>query len=195
MTLAAAIPSSPLECTHSWTTSSVAFHHHRWKAYTIRWCQAWLVVISLRQHTRSDDVRRGFPAWSLGSIHGGRMTSDMACHHRLWAAHRVGRFRAWYAIVSLRQHIWWDDIGRDMLSLTFDNLNDWTTSGVACHHGPWSTHIVRRRRAWHAIITLVLHTRTDDVGYGMPTSPLCNTHSRTMSGDRSHHCAWVAHTD
>ena len=29
---------------------------------------------------------------------------------------------------------------------------------MAVHHSPWTTHMVEQRRAWHAIIALVLHT-------------------------------------
>ena len=30
-------------------------------------------------------------------------------------------------------------------------------SGVACHHSPWTAHMVRRHRAWHAIIAFGQH--------------------------------------
>ena len=47
---------------------------------------------------------------------------------------------------------------------------------MACHHCPWIAYMVRRRRAWHAILTL-------DKIYG-----------RTMSGVEFHHIPWTAHT-
>ena len=58
----------------------------------------------------------------------------------------------------------------------------WTVSGVACHHRLWPAHTVERRRVWHAIIAFGQHTRSNDIGRGMPSSPLGSTHSWTTSG-------------
>ena len=70
------------------------------------------------------------------------------------------------------------------------------TSGVACHHSPWTANRVERReawhdiiafkpadtvgrrRAWHAIIALGRQTRSNDVGRGMTSLPLDSTHGR-----------------
>ena len=95
----------------------------------------------------------------------------------------------------LRQHIQSDGIRRGMPSSLLDRIHDRPTLGVACHHVLWPTHTVGRRPAWHAIIALVLHTQTDKVESGMQKSPLCNTYNETTSGNRWHHCSWVAHTD
>ena len=74
-TLAVAMPSSPLECTHGRMTSSVACHHRPWKdtrsndvlrgmlslpftTHTIGRRVAWHIRMELRQHIRTDDVRR-----------------------------------------------------------------------------------------------------------------------------------------
>ena len=35
----------------------------------------------------------------------------------------------------------------------------------------------------------------EDVERGMPSSPLCSTHTQTMLGVRCHHCAWATHTE
>ena len=92
----------------------------------------------------------------LDSTHG-RMTSGVTCHHRLWAAHTIGRRLAWHAITAL---------------------------GLA--------NTVERRRAWYAIISLGQQIRSNDVGRGMPSTPLNGTHGRTMSGVAGYHRIWAA---
>ena len=56
-----------------------------------------------------------------------------------------------------------------------------------------STH-GRQRRAWLDINALGQHTWSDDVGRGMTSPPLDNTHGRTTSGVTCHHRLWTAHT-
>ncbi|TMW81743.1 hypothetical protein EJD97_008050 [Solanum chilense] len=91
--------------------------------------------------------------------------SSVACHHRPWI-----------------------------------EIHSRTTTGMACNHGPWpahavdqywrgrpslfleSIHRVRRRREWHAIISLRHHTQLEDVARGMLSSLLDCTHGRTMLG-------------
>ena len=65
---------------------------------------------------------------------------------------------------------------------------------MACHHRLWEAHTVERRRVWHAIITFGQHRRSNDVGCGMPSSPLGSTLGRTTSGGACHHRLWAAHT-
>ena len=65
---------------------------------------------------------------------------------------------------------------------------------MACHHRPWMGNTVERRRAWHAITALGQHTRSDDVGRVMPSSPMGSTNGRTTSGARCHHRLLKAHT-
>ena len=67
-------------------------------------------------------------------------------------------------------------------------------SGVACHYHPWTANTVERCRAWHAIITLGQHKRSNDVGRGMPSSPLNDKHGRTTSAVACHHHLWTAQT-
>ena len=74
-----------------------------------------------------------------------------------------------------------------------------------------AAHTVERRRAWHAIIAFGQHTRSNDVGHGMPASPLGSTrskdvgrgmtsppfdsaHGRTTLGATCHHRLRKAHT-
>ena len=51
-----------------------------------------------------------------------------------------------------------------------------------------------QRQAWHDIIAVGQHTRSDDVRRGMPSSPLDSTDGRTTSGVSCHHRLWEAHT-
>ena len=127
----------------------------------------------------------------LGSTHD-RMTSGVACHHRLWAAQMVERRRAWPYITALGLHTRSDNVGRGMPSSPLGSTHDRTTSGVACHHCLWVAQMVERRRAWHDITALGLHTRLDNVRRGMPSSPLDSTHNRTTLGVACNHRLWVA---
>ena len=87
-----------------------------------------------------------------------------------------------------------------------------TTSGVACHHRLWEAHRIERCQAMHAIIALGQHTRSGDVGRGITSPPLDNTHGRQCrawhdditalgqnirsptSGVARHHRPWTTHT-
>ena len=135
----------------------------------------WHAIISLRCQTRSSDVRRDMPSPPLDSTHG-RTSSGVACYHRLWAAHMVERRWAWHEITTFGQHTRSNDVGRGMLSSILGSTHGPTTSVVACHHRLWAAQTVERRRAWHAIIAFGQHTRSNDVGSGMPSSPLGSTH-------------------
>uniref|UniRef100_A0A494G8W0 Uncharacterized protein n=1 Tax=Solanum lycopersicum TaxID=4081 RepID=A0A494G8W0_SOLLC len=52
-----------------------------------------------------------------------------------------------------------------------DNTHGQTTSGVTCYHRLSTAHMVGLCRAWHDIIALGEHTRSNDIGRGMPSSP------------------------
>ena len=114
------------------------------------------------------------PSSPLDGKHG-RMMSGVACHHRLWAAHTVGRRGVWHDITTL---------GKQTRS---------ATSGVACYHRLWTAHTIgnvergmtspsldsthgRQRKAWHDEITaLGQHTRS------------------ATSGVACYHLPWTAH--
>ena len=81
-----------------------------------------------------------------------------------------------------------------MTSPPLDNTHGRMTWGVEYHHRLWAAHTVEGRRAWHAITAFGQHTRSNDVGHGMPSSPLGSTHSRTTSGVAFHHHLWTTHT-
>uniref|UniRef100_A0A3Q7HMF4 Uncharacterized protein n=1 Tax=Solanum lycopersicum TaxID=4081 RepID=A0A3Q7HMF4_SOLLC len=60
------------------------------------------------------------------------------------------------------------------------------SSGVTCHHRLWTTHTVGLHLAWHDITAFGHHTLLNNVGRGMPSSPLGNTHAhgrQTRSND------------
>ena len=65
---------------------------------------------------------------------------------------------------------------------------------MACHQYPWTGNMIERCRAWHAINTLGQHTRKNDVGHGMTSSPLGSTHGQTTSGVACHNRLKAAHT-
>ena len=151
-------------------------------------------------------------------------TSGVTCHHCILTAHTVERRRAWHAIITFGQHTWSNYVGRGMPSSPLGSTNGLTTSGVDCQHHLWAAHTVERRRAWHAIIALGQHTRSnnvrrdmpshtierrwawhaiitfgqhkrsDDVGRGMPLSPSDGKHGRTTSGVDCHHLLWEVRT-
>ena len=180
------MPSPPLDSTQGRMTSGVACHHHLREAHTVELRRAWHAIISFGKYKRSNHVRRGMPTSPLGITHG-RTTSGVACQHRLWATHTVERRRAWHGINSFGQCTRSNDIGRYMPSLPLESTHGRTTSGMACHHHLWAAQTVERRRAWHAIIALVRHTRSNDVVRGMPSSTLGSTHGRMTSGVAYYH--------
>uniref|UniRef100_A0A3Q7GTG3 Uncharacterized protein n=1 Tax=Solanum lycopersicum TaxID=4081 RepID=A0A3Q7GTG3_SOLLC len=131
----------------------------------------------------------------LGSIHGRQcrccMTSPpLDSTH----AHTVERRRAWHAIIALGRQTQWNFVRRDMPSLPLDSTYGQTTLDVVCHHRLWVAHTVERCRAWHDITTVGQLTRSNDVGRGMPSSPLGSTSGRTPSGMACHHRLWAAQT-
>ena len=139
--------------------------------------RAWHSITALGQHTRSVDVGLGMTSRQLDSTHG-RTTSDVACHHLLYAARTIERRQARNEITAFGQHTRSNDVGRGMTSPLLDNTHGRMTSGVACHYRHWAAHTVERRRAWHDITAPGLHTQSDDVGRGMTSPPLHSTHGR-----------------
>ena len=174
------MPSYPLDGKHGRTTSGVTCHHRLRTANTDEHRRAWHAIIALGRQTRSNDVWLDMPSPPLDIKHD-RTTSDVAYHHLLWEAHTVERHLAWHDIIVFEKHKRSDDVGHDMPSPPLDNIHSQTTSGVACHHRPWTANTVERRRAWHAIIAFGQHTQWNE-GRGMPLSLLGNRHSRTTSG-------------
>ena len=125
-------------------------------------------ITPFRQQKRSSDVGRGMRSSPLRSTHG-RTTSSVACHHSPWTANTVKRRQPWHAIIAFGQHKRSDGVRRCMLSSPLASTHSRTTLGVEYHHRLWVAHTVERRRAWHAIIAFGQHTRSNDVGRGMPS--------------------------
>ena len=149
----------------------MACHYRPWKANTVERRRVWHAIIAFGQHRQSDDVGRGMPSSPLGSTDG-RTMSGVAFHHRSWTTQTVDRLWAWHAIIELGQNTRSHGVGHGMPSSPLDNTDGRPSSGVACHHIPWTAHTVEQRRAWHAIIASRQHTRSKVVGRGMPSSPL-----------------------
>ena len=151
-----------LRSTHCSMTFSVACHQR------------------LGQHKRSDNVQRGMQSFPLDITYG-RMTSDVAGHHCLWAkthgqttsgvgcnhipwtSHTVEKLQVFHAIVVFGLHTRSNDVRHGIPACPLGSKNLKTTSGKAFHHRPLTTNEVRRSRAWHVIIDLEQYTRSDDV--------------------------------
>ena len=187
------MPSLPLGSTQGRTTSGVACHHRLWAAHTVERRRAWQVIIASGHHKRSNDVRRGMPSLPLGSTDG-QTASGVACHHRLWPEHTIKRRRAWHAIIAFGLYTWSNDVWCGMTSPPVDGTRGRTTSSVACHHRHWAAYTIERRRAWHDINAFGQHTRSNDIGCGMPSSPLGSIDGRTTSDVACHHSPWTTHT-
>ena len=106
----------------------------------------------------------------------------------------VKRHWAWHAIIALGRQTQSNNARRDMPSPPLDSIHDRTTSGMTCHHHLWAAHMIERRRVRHAVITFRQHKRSNDVGRGMPSSPLGSTHDRTTPGVACHHRLWATQT-
>ena len=143
--------------------------------------RAWHDITAFMQDTWSDYVGRGMTSLLLDSTHG-RMTSSVACRHRLRAVHTVKRRGASHVVIAFGQHTRSNDVGRGMTSPPLDSTHGRTTLGVTCHHHIWTTHTVGLRRAWHDITALGLHTRSNDVGRGIPSASLGGTNGQMTSG-------------
>ena len=136
---------------------------------------------------RSNNVRCDMPFTTLDSTHSGK---TLALH----------------IIIAFGQLSWNDDLERGMQSWLLNSKHGQTTSGVACHHGPWATRKVRLhlswqchylslnartvklRWVWHAIIAHEKHRLSDDIGGGMLSSHINSTHYWMTSG-----MAWYRH--
>ena len=115
------IPSLPLGSTRDRMTSGVAYHHRPWIAYMVRRRQEWHAILTL------DKIY-------------GRTMSGVEFHHISWTVYTVERRRAWHAIIALGQHTRSKELGRGIISSLLDRTYFWTTSNVACLHGPWIAH-------------------------------------------------------
>ena len=170
--------SSPLKCTHDWTTSGVACPYGPYAAHTVRWRRAWNAIFTIGKHTRSDDVGRDMQSLPSKSTHSGT-TTCMESHHCPYTAYTVGLRQALHAImdffqdtwsdnvgrgnafIALGMYTWSDDVGHDMLSSPFKSTHNRTTTGMAYPHGSLVAQMVRWRWAWHVIIAIRQHIQSE----------------------------------
>ena len=116
------------------------------------------------------------PSSPLGSTNG-RTTSGVASYHRLWiSSHNqtVSCFTCHHRLFAENRL---NDFGRGMPSLPLDNMHDQMMSGVACHHGPWTAHMVERRRAWQATVAIGQYKKSNDVGGSICHHRPCTAHT------------------
>ena len=66
-------------------------------------------------------------------------------------------------------------------------------SGMSCLYFLWKAHIGGGRRTWHAIMALGHHTRSDDVKFVIPLSPLDYTHDRATLIMACLSSSWTSH--
>ena len=148
-------------------------------------------IIALGQHTPSDDVGHGMISSPMG-CKCDWTTLGVSCHHSPWKSYTLKPHREWhviiailpwYDIITLGQHIQFDNIRHDMSSSPLGSTNDYTTYGMACHHHPWTEHksddIVccmpaltlgstydRRLLAWNVVIALGLNIQGRTISNG-----------------------------
>ncbi|TMW83361.1 hypothetical protein EJD97_001925 [Solanum chilense] len=197
------MPAWPLVIPHGRMMSGVECHHRPWKAYNVERRWGWHAIITLGQHTRSDDVGRGMTSLPLRNTSGRMMSClhtrshnvDVECHNHPFAAHAVGRRRTMSGVACHHRPWAAHTVGQRL--------------GVASHHRPWKAYTIGQCRAWHVIIAFEQHAglenvvrgipawplgiTQEDVGRGMPLSPLCSTHIQTMSGVTYHNRPSEAH--
>ena len=106
----------------------------------------------------------------------------------------VGRSHAWYAIIGLGRQTRSDNVGRGMPSPLLDSKHGQATSSVKCHHRFWTSHSVKQRRAWHAVIAFRQHKQSNNIRRGMTSPPLDYMHGLTTSGVARHHHPWTTQT-
>ncbi|TMW93699.1 hypothetical protein EJD97_011281 [Solanum chilense] len=228
------IPSSSLGSTHGRTTSGVACHHHLWTMHMVRRRQAWHVILAVGLHKHSDNIVRGTPsrpwaahmvgcyrAWHARIVLGRHTRSDDVERSKLSSSlsstRKIGLRRTWHAIIGLgqhtRQHIWSDDVGREIPSSPLGNTHGQTTlskaynhrpwkvytigrhrvcSGVSCYHCPWTTHTIESRRVLNASMALGQNMWSDDFGHGMQYSQSRIIHGKMKSTLKCHHRSWTA---
>ena len=63
-----------------------------------------------------------------------------------------------------------------------ENIHNQATSGIACDHRFWTSHTIGLHQLWHDIMSLEKKIFSENVGGGMPSSPLDNIQCPTTSG-------------
>ena len=131
----------------------------------------------------------------------------MQCHHHSWTAHTVKQCQdtACLRIASKVHKV--QHVERGMPSCPLNMTHGRTTSsvkyhpqyrmtsGMKCHHHSWTSYTDGQCGGWHDIINFGKNTRSDNIGYGMPSWTLESTHGWTMSSVECQHRPWPAHTN
>ena len=129
-----------------------------WTTHMVGRCRELHVIIAFGQYTLTNDIGCGMLSLPLDNRNG-RTTLGV------------------HAIIAIGQYTQPDDVGRGLPSSPLGSTHGRMTSGVTCYHCTWKENTIVRHRAWHAIIYLGQHIRSNDVGCGMPLSLLDCTHT------------------
>ena len=100
-------------------------------------------------------------SYPLGTKHI-RTSSGVKYHHCLLESSHDRMTSTWHALITFGLH------------------TSTEMSGVVCYHRPWIAYTIEIHRVWHAIIALVMNTRSDDVRHVMPSSQLFNIHTTKL---------------
>ena len=136
------MPLSPLNYTHGRRTLGLAYDHCPWTAHTDGQCQSLNAFISLKHHTRLDDVDLCIQLRPLESTDDHKMSS-VACHHSHWIIQIVKWCQSWNAIIFLLMNTQMNNVRHDMRSSPFDSTNGQITLGMACQRRPWTANMIR----------------------------------------------------
>ena len=168
------MPSAPLGSTGGRTTSVFTCHLLTLIAHTVGGCRAWHAIIALGQLTRSNYIRRGMPSWPLDYTH------DRAWHSIIDLGQQThDRITSGVASnIALQKHRTSKDVWQGMLSSPLECTHDQMMLGVSTLSSSLGSTHHRMTLMCHPIIAFGLHAQTNDVARGMPSSPLCSTHSR-----------------
>ena len=148
------MPALPMADTYGRMTFGVACHY--------RHCD-----------TNTDDVGCDMPSLTLRSTIG-QMTLGVASHQLPREAHTVEHCWAWHAIIPFGKNTWSYYVRCGLKSYTLDTTYSLKTSSISCYHRVLTSHTVGRRQAWNARMSLGQQTLSDDIGQGIPLSPLDN---------------------
>ena len=160
------LPSTLFDNIYGWRTSGEACHHGLCLENTVEQRRAWKAIIALEQHRQ------------------GQITSGMAYHYSPWRTYTVEQCRARHVIIALGLHTWSNVVGHDN-AIIF--LGHHTQLGIKSHHCLFDSTDGRITSTWHNIFSFGLHTRTNDIGRGMRSLPLCCIHNRMKSSVACHH--------
>uniref|UniRef100_A0A494G8J5 Uncharacterized protein n=1 Tax=Solanum lycopersicum TaxID=4081 RepID=A0A494G8J5_SOLLC len=140
--------------------------------------------------------------------------SIMAYYHLPMNEHMIGQRRALHANMALGKHTRSNDVWHSIPSFPLGSIRRQTMSDDTCHLCPWTAHMVNgvgrvihyrplttykaahavgRRKAWHSIITIRQHKRSNNVIFDMPSSTLDSTRGGKTLSVAYHNCLWIAY--